>query len=191
MRKKGRPSIAQGVQNELWARAAGRCEFRGCNELLYVDDLTKQRSNLATIAHIVAYSPEGPRGDPVRSEELQVDVRNLMLTCRVHGKVIDDRDEEAAYPESLLLEFKQEHESRICMLTGITEDAQTHVLLVQAPTNPWHQREEGVSGHSPEVSGRGTPGADRSVRNRTPGHEVRVLVLSGGRQCDLPDAHAY
>lgn len=131
--KKERPSIPVGVQNELWARAAGRCEFRGCNELLYVDRLTKQRSNLATISHIVGYSPDGPRGDSVRSGELATAIRNLMLTCRVHGKIIDDRNKEAEYPESLLVEFKQEHEARVRMLTGITEDAQTHVLLVQAP----------------------------------------------------------
>jgi hypothetical protein len=35
--KRGRPSIPLAVQNELWARAAGRCEFRGCNELVYLD----------------------------------------------------------------------------------------------------------------------------------------------------------
>lgn len=131
--KPPRPTIPPTIQNELWARAAGRCEFRGCNELVYIDRLTQKRSNVSAISHIVAYSPDGPRGHPVRSKELQTDIRNLMLTCRAHGKVIDDRDKIAEYPEELLLEFKREHEDRIRMLTEIKEDAQTHVLLVQAP----------------------------------------------------------
>lgn len=133
--KPPRPVIPVAIQNELWARAAGRCEFRGCNELVYLDRLTQKRSNVSAISHIVAYSPDGPRGNPVRSKELQVDIRNLMLTCRVHGKIIDDRDKVAEYPEELLLEFKKGHEDRIRMLTEIREDAQTHVLLVQAPVD--------------------------------------------------------
>jgi hypothetical protein len=130
--KPSRPSIPETTQRELWARAAGRCEFRGCNELVYKDGLTQQRSNLAAISHIVAYSPDGPRGDPIRSKLLEKDIANLMLTCRKHGKLVDDKAYEAEYPEELLLEFKREHEQRIRMLTVITEDAQTHVLLLQA-----------------------------------------------------------
>jgi len=131
--KGGRPSLPTALQNELWARAAGRCEFRGCNQLVYLDSLTQQRSNISAISHIVAYSPAGPRGDPVRSVKLQKDITNLILTCRKHGKIIDDRDKVGEYPEELLREFKREHEDRIRMLTEITPDAQTHVLLVQAP----------------------------------------------------------
>jgi hypothetical protein len=128
-----RPSIPLSVQNELWARAAGRCEFRGCNELVYLDPLTQKRSNLSAISHIVACSPDGPRGDFVRSKKLEKDIANLILTCRKHGKLIDDHDKVGEYPEELLLEFKREHEARIRMLTDIREEAQTHVLLVQAP----------------------------------------------------------
>ncbi|TAK28172.1 MAG: SAVED domain-containing protein [Chloroflexota bacterium] len=129
--QRSRPRIPDQIQRELWARAAGRCEFRGCNELLYKDELTQQRSNLAVISHIVAFSEDGPRGDPVRSKELEKDIRNLMLTCRVHGKIVDDKEKVSDYPEKLLLEFKREHEQRIRMLTEAKENAQTHVLLLQ------------------------------------------------------------
>lgn len=130
--KRKRPTIPETTKLELWARAAGRCEFRGCNKLLYKDELTQKRSNLAIISHIVSFSPDGPRGDPVRSIALEKDPRNLILTCRDHGKIVDDKAREHEYPEELLLEFKQEHEQRVRLLTGITEDAQTHVLLLQA-----------------------------------------------------------
>lgn len=130
-----RPRIEEQTQRELWARAAGRCQFRGCNELLYIDGLTQQRSNLAIISHIVGYSADGPRGDPVRSAILAKSIQNLMLTCRVHGKIIDDKAREIDYPEALLLEFKREHEQRVKMLTESREDAQTHVLLLQGAIN--------------------------------------------------------
>ena len=134
MRKKSvRPTIPENVRYELWARAAGRCEFRGCNKFLCKDDLTQQRSNLGTISHIVAYSPTGPRGNPIRSKQLEKDINNLMLTCRDHGKVIDDKVRETEYTEETLREFKREHEQRIRMLTEAKEDAQTHVLLLQVP----------------------------------------------------------
>lgn len=132
-RAQRRPTISSTTILSLWARAAGRCEFRGCNALLYQDRLTKQQSNLAVVSHIVACSSDGPRGDPVRSPALATDLANLMLTCRNHGKVIDDHALVAAYPETLLLEFKREHEDRIRMLTAIAPDAQTHVLVLEAP----------------------------------------------------------
>lgn len=132
---KDRPPIPEQTQRELWGRAAGRCEFRGCNEPLYRDKVSKKRSNLAVISHIVAYSPSGPRGDAIRSPLLAKDIGNLMLTCRNHGHIIDDKDKEADYPEVLLLEFKQQHEDRVRLLTESTEDNQTHVVLLQAPVD--------------------------------------------------------
>lgn len=125
-----RPSIPQAVKYELWARSAGRCEFRGCNKLVYRDDLTMQQSNLGWLSHIVAASPEGPRGDERRSHELAADISNLMLTCRDHGKVIDDAKLVETYPEELLREFKKEHERRIRAVTGVTSEAKAHVVIV-------------------------------------------------------------
>jgi hypothetical protein len=165
--KVARPAISAQVQRELWARAAGRCEFRGCNKLLYKDELTQGRSNLAVISHIVAYSPDGPRGDAARSRALQQDIRNLMLTCRVHGKIIDDKAWEAEYPEDLLREFKREHEQRVRMLTETTEDAQTHVLLLQAP----------IGRHEVAIN---ETDAFRAILPRYPAEEEATLIdLSG------------
>lgn len=130
-----RPKIPAQTERELWAKAAGRCEFRGCNRLLYKDSTTQQKSNLANISHIVAFSPEGPRGHPELSIKLEKDIDNLMLTCRDHAKIIDDKDKEEEYPIKLLQEFKKEHEKRIRLLTDIRDDAKTHVLIVQANIN--------------------------------------------------------
>lgn len=135
--KKGqrRPHIKLSTRLELWARSAGRCEFRGCNVRVFHDDLTQDRSNLGTIAHIVAYSPNGPRGHPTRSGELATDIDNLMLTCKKHGDLIDDLDLVEKYDEELLRTFKREHEDRVRILTDVRDDRQSHVVFFRAPVD--------------------------------------------------------
>lgn len=132
-KNKGRVPIPQKTQLELWARAAGRCEFRGCNKPLYLDELTKTRDNLSIISHIIAAEPGGPRGNEIDSPVLAKDISNLMLTCRDHAKIIDSKENVPAYPIKLLREYKKEHENRIWLLTEIMEDAKSHVLIFQAP----------------------------------------------------------
>ena len=118
----------QKVQSALWARAAGRCQYRGCNQDLVGDLVSGNEDALfGFIAHIVADSAEGPRGDPVRSLQLAKSLDNLMLLCAVHHKLIDV-DDEAGHPETLLLAMKAEHEARVALLVGIDEDRASHVL---------------------------------------------------------------
>lgn len=87
--------------------------------------------NKAYIAHIVADSPNGPRGDDVRSPLLANDLSNLMLLCDGCHRLIDKVDV-AGHPETLLVEFKREHEQRVETLTGIQPDLRTHVLTFVA-----------------------------------------------------------
>jgi len=132
-KQKNRVAIPAKTQYELWAKAGGRCEFRGCNKILYLDELTKARDNLALISHIIAAEEDGPRGHATESKRLVKDISNLMLTCREHGKIIDTKEYEGLYTVELLRQHKKEHEDRINLLTGIQEDAKTHVLIFQAP----------------------------------------------------------
>lgn len=131
-RGKSRPNTPARVVHALWGLSAGRCQFEGCNKILYRDSVTGQLANLSTIAHIVAWTPEGPRGDIVRSAELATDIRNLMLVCKDHGKYIDDKNREAEYPESRLLRFKEEHEQRVVRVTKRHNPRKTHVVLFGA-----------------------------------------------------------
>jgi hypothetical protein len=116
----------------LWARAAGRCQYDGCNHPL-IGDLVSGRYelNASYVAHIVAEDPNGPRGDPVRSPVLADDVRNLMLMCDPHHRLID-REDVAGHPEALLLAMKARHEQRIETVTNIDAKRQSHVLLYGA-----------------------------------------------------------
>lgn len=118
----------QKVQSALWARAAGRCQYRGCNQDLVGDLISGNKDALfGFIAHIVADSATGPRGDPVRSSKLAKSLDNLMLLCSVHHKLIDVDDEDG-HPEPFLLVMKAEHEARVALLAGIDEDRASHVL---------------------------------------------------------------
>ena len=63
----------------LWAISGGRCQYRGCNQILHTDILTKRNFNKSYIAHIVADVAGGPRGCIIRSPLLADDITNLML----------------------------------------------------------------------------------------------------------------
>lgn len=99
-------NISSANRYILWGKAAGRCQFRGCNKPLFVDALTKSEFNQAYIAHIVADKPSGPRGDAIRSDLLKDDISNLMLMCDEHHRLIDKKDV-AGHPETLLLQMKK------------------------------------------------------------------------------------
>ncbi|MFH1465460.1 MAG: SAVED domain-containing protein [Pseudomonadota bacterium] len=124
-------SIPEKVKVMLAGRAAGRCEFRGCNEELTEDQLTRSTANYGAFAHIVADSPGGPRGDEIRSPLLAQSIDNLMLMCFTHHKLIDG-DHWRDYPEAELLEMKAEHEARIRDFTSHKGEHKTHLLLMDA-----------------------------------------------------------
>lgn len=121
-------AIPQKLQSAIWARAGGRCQYRGCNVDLVGDLIAGRRDGLyGFIAHIVADSVEGPRGDLIRSPLLAKDLSNLMLMCGRHHKLID-LDAAVDHPEDLLLAMKAAHESRITLVAGIDEERSSHVL---------------------------------------------------------------
>lgn len=125
-------SIPQKVQSALWARAGGRCQYRGCNSDLVGDLIAGRQDGIfGFIAHIVADIEGGPRGDPVRSPQLSRSLSNLMLMCARHHKLIDV-EAVADHPEPVLLAMKAEHETRIATVTGIDEDRASHVVRFAA-----------------------------------------------------------
>ena len=121
-------SIPQRIQSALWAKAGGRCEYRGCNVSLVGDLIANNEDGLyGFIAHVVADSVGGPRGDAVRSPLLAKDLGNLMLMCSTHHKLIDVVAPDD-HPEDLLLSMKKAHEERVETNTGIDEERGSHVL---------------------------------------------------------------
>lgn len=120
--------VSPKTRSVIWGKGAGHCYFPGCNESLIGDLVAgNEDANFGFVAHIVAETPGGPRGDPVRSPLLEDEPSNLVLMCGVHHKLIDV-DEIDDYPEQRLLEIKAAHEDRIAIVTAIAPDRSSHVL---------------------------------------------------------------
>lgn len=123
--------IKKEVERELWARAAGRCEFQGCNNLLYKSPITQERVNISEKAHIYSFSESGPRGwGPFKRnpEELN-NIDNLMLMCNGCHTTIDQDKTGSKYSASLLQQWKQNHEYRVLTVTGIASNRKSHVVF--------------------------------------------------------------
>jgi hypothetical protein len=120
--------IPDHVRLRLWGKAAGRCEYEGCNDRLWIDPLTQWEFNAAYIAHIYADSPNGPRYDAAKSEELKADLANLMLLCDVHHRLIDHGDV-AGHPVERLLAMKAKHEDRVELVGNIQPELRTEIVL--------------------------------------------------------------
>lgn len=124
-------NIPQANKFILWGKAAGRCEYRGCNKSLFRDALTQGEFNQAYIAHIIADVPGGPRGDAIKSDLLKDDITNLMLMCDEHHRLID-KVEVARHTVVLLMEMKKEHEDRIEKVADINKDMHSHIITYKA-----------------------------------------------------------
>ena len=98
--------IPHKVQCEVWGRAAGRCEFNGCNKPLYVHGITSDRCNIAELAHIIGDSLHGPRGDEERSKRLAKDPNNIMLMCHDCHRYIDKEGLDK-FPDEVLFAMKR------------------------------------------------------------------------------------
>jgi CBASS immunity sensor of nucleotide second messenger signals len=125
-------ALSERSRRVIWARASGRCQYPGCNKSLIGDLISgAEDKNFGFVAHIVADTPTGPRGDVLRSPLLSDDVANLMLLCHVHHKLIDV-DAVDDHSEDRLLAMKAAHELRIDVLSAIQEDRASHVLRYAA-----------------------------------------------------------
>ena len=111
--------IRRPVERLLWCRAAGRCEFSGCNKPLWKSSVTQESVNIAQQTHIYAFSDDGPRGNKGIPEAKLNDFENLLLACHECHRKIDKHKSGGRYTVALLRRWKAEHERRIEIVTGI------------------------------------------------------------------------
>lgn len=141
-------TVSGKIRCLLWGRAAGRCEFEGCNKALSWNSNTKDTANIADVAHIIGFSKDGPRGEEELSKELAKDIDNLMLLCKEDHKNVDENKEK--YNNELLRQFKESHECRVGIATEISIYKQSHILLyqsnigVQAPQPSYNKATEAM-----------------------------------------------
>jgi hypothetical protein len=160
----------------VWARAAGRCHYPGCNESLIGDLISgNEDANFGFVAHIVGEKATGPRGDAVLSPLLEDDPSNLMLLCGPHHKLIDV-DEREEHTVQRLQDIKAAHEDRIRIVTEIAPDRASHVLRYGAK----------IGSHESPVAFQRTRTAMLPERypagGRSIGIEIKGSVLEDGEE---------
>jgi hypothetical protein len=116
----------------LWGRAAGRCQFAGCNEDLTRSHVTQEDVNAGQRAHIYSFSKGGPRGHGGVTDEELNSVENLLLVCYTCHRKIDREQDGGRYPAALVKEMKRGHEARIHLVAGIDSDRKSHMLFYGA-----------------------------------------------------------
>jgi hypothetical protein len=104
----------------LFSKAAGRCAFPDCRkECIIVGQNPATPVLTSEIAHIIASSDDGPRGDSNFPESERDRYNNLLLLCHEHHRLVDDEDNYHDYPAVQLRRWKQDHESWV--LESLTE----------------------------------------------------------------------
>ena len=76
-----RKELSSATQRAVWARSGGICARPGCDSILYEDPVFFKTRPFGELAHNVAASQDGPRGDATRSPQLSDDPENLILLC--------------------------------------------------------------------------------------------------------------
>lgn len=118
----------------LCGKAAGMCEFEGCNKRLFYDGVTLSTFNNAYVAHIIASSANGPRGDKTLSPLLSDKLENLMLMCADHHKLIDaPKNGPRDYPVERLKEMKRIHEEKIEKICNLFNVPKTEIVCFSSP----------------------------------------------------------
>lgn len=120
----------------LCGKAAGMCEFEGCNKRLFYDNVTLREFNNAFVAHIVASSADGPRGDKALSPQLSDKLENLMLMCAEHHKLIDTYVEE--FPVEKLKGMKVAHEEKVERICSLFHVPKTEIVRFSSPIKGIH-----------------------------------------------------
>ena len=96
----------------LFARSGNRCAFPGCTEQLVEPGTSHDGDSiLGQIAHIVAHSRQGPRGNWLLSEQDLNCHPNLILLCPNHHRVVDVQPKTYSVP--VLRQMKRDHEERV------------------------------------------------------------------------------
>lgn len=99
----------------LFADSGGYCQRPECANRLFVDTGTKN-VHIAEMAHIIAASGTGPRGNTTITSADKGTYGNLILLCANCHTTIDKAS--ADFPEKMIREWKRKHTERINSLFG-------------------------------------------------------------------------
>ena len=146
-----------GVRTALIALSGGTCYFPDCREPV-VRFVNGSPIPHLEVAHIVASSDDGPRGDHWVAPDDRDLFENLILLCPEHHKLVDDRNRWRQYPKEMLRQWKNNREEGAQdSLAGLREisPAQLRELVSEAVT----ARDENLEDLARRLSGVNTEDA--------------------------------
>src|SRR5262245_44419505 len=111
-------TISQSDTKILFAQSGGVCAFPKCGRhLVHSASGEDAAVLLAHIAHIVAESPDGPRGNSPLSLEERNRHPNLLVLCTEHHTIVDAQTN--TYSVAVLKQIKVDHEISIRKATTL------------------------------------------------------------------------
>lgn len=161
-RKVNNDEISEPTNRMLWGRAAGRCQFSGCNRPLWKSSVTQEEVNVAERAHIWSASDDGPRANEGIPKEMLNSMENLLLFCHDCHRKIDKEKDGGRYTAELLQRWKREHEARIERVTGIDTSKRSHIVVYGAPVGD-HSSPLTYEAIAPSLFPEYYPAADRVI----------------------------
>jgi hypothetical protein len=95
------------------ARSGGYCANPSCRRDLFPPVGSDGIATIDELAHIIAQSPAGPRGDDPLPLDARNDGSNVILLCPSCHRLVDDMNASDTFTPEVLREWKREHERRV------------------------------------------------------------------------------
>lgn len=119
--------ISDKTRKVLWGRSASLCAF--CKTRLVLDaSEVDSESVVGDECHIVSGAPAGPRHDPAYDISAIDNLRNIVLLCRVHHKLVDDQA--ATFTADMLRQIKLNHEEWVRKKLNDTQEQKHEPLRI-------------------------------------------------------------
>jgi hypothetical protein len=115
---RGAANPSQPTRYRLWADSAGYCQNPSCQQSLFVNVEIAGVAHFGEIAHVIAASGDGPRGDDAVEPSALGAWDNLILLCANCHTVVDKTA--ADHPVELLLGWKESRQAAVERVLGIT-----------------------------------------------------------------------
>jgi hypothetical protein len=125
-----RRDLTAAENYHLWVACGGMCSFDGCKKKL-IESTSGDLTNVGIRAHIIGHAKNSARHEYMEeygfTYETLEDVKNLMLMCYDHSKIIDDKKTRKQFPPDLLFSMKEKHENWV---TSWSVDKKKSIALI-------------------------------------------------------------
>jgi hypothetical protein len=173
-------AITEHTRRRLFAASGGYCANPECPSPELFRDVDEEHvPHVANVAHVIAESKAGPRGEEPLDEHERAAFENLVLLCANCHKIVDDMKLLGRYSIRELLRWKHEHQARVAAQFQALElsdrDALVHEVarLLRQNHAIWHE-------YGPDSEGAmANPGADVAGTWR---REAREHILPNNRE---------